>query len=157
MAKKFDLFSNKLLTALFYAVIGVMLVIMKAGSLGILMTVVGALFIILGIVDYLNKKDPVKAILEIAIGIAIIACGWLIADVVLLVFGVFLILRGVVDVWKNRKATFENLLSPLACIVIGLLLVIAKWAFMDAMCLVAGILFIINAILVLFGKPLTKK
>lgn len=157
MAKsKIDLSLNNLLTCAFYAIIGLFLVIMKAGSLGILMTVVGALFIILGVVDILNKKDLVKALVEIVIGIAIIVCGWLIADIVLLVFGIFLIVRGAIDVWNKRKAGFETLLSPIVCIVIGILLVVAKWALMDTMCLIAGIIFLVNAVLVLFGKSLAK-
>ena len=153
---KIDLSLNNLLTCAFYAIIGLFLVIMKAGSLGILMTVVGALFIILGVVDILNKKDLVKALVEIVIGIAIIVCGWLIADIVLLVFGIFLIVRGSIDVWNKCKAGFETLLSPIVCIVIGILLVVAKWALMDTMCLIAGIIFLVNAILVLFGKSLAK-
>lgn len=157
MAKsKIDLSLNNLLTCAFYAIIGLFLVIMKAGSLGILMTVIGALFIILGVVDILNKKDLVKAVTEIVIGVAIIVCGWLIASIVLLVFGIFLIVRGVLDVWNKRKASFETLLSPIVCIVIGILLVIAKWALMDTMCLIAGIIFLVNAVLVLFGKSLAK-
>ena len=155
MAKlKLDLSPQNLITAGLYAVVGIMLVILKAGSIEILMTVIGALFIILGVVDAVNKKNTTKAILEIAIGVAIIVCGWLIADIVLLVFGVFLILRGVIDVWKNRKEDLPLLLSPIACIIIGALLVIAKWAFMDIMCLIAGIIFIANAVLVLLGKKL---
>lgn len=157
MAKsKIDLSLNNLLTCAFYAIIGLFLVIMKAGSLGILMTVIGALFIILGVVDILNKKDLVKALVEIVIGVAIIVCGWLIADIVLLVFGIFLIVRGALDVWSNRKSGIEALISPIVCMVIGVLLVVAKWALMDTMCLIAGIIFLVNAVLVLFGKSLTK-
>ena len=157
MAKlKLDLSVNNLLTCAFYAVIGLMLVIMKAGSLDILMTVIGALFVILGVVDILNKKDLIKAIVEITIGVAIIVCGWVITEIVLLVFGIFLIIRGALDLWSKRNSNWEALISPIVCIVIGILLVIAKWALIDTMCIIAGIFFLINAVLVLFGKNLAK-
>lgn len=153
---KIDLSLNTLLTCAFYAVIGLFLVITKAGSLNILMTVVGALFIALGIVDILNKKDLVKAIAEIVIGVAIIVCGWLIVDIVLLVFGIFLLVYGALDLWAKRKASWEALISPIVVVVIGILLIVAKWAAIDTMCLIAGIIFLINAVLVLFGKNLAK-
>lgn len=157
MAKtKIDLSLNNLLTCALYAIIGLFLVITKEGSLSILMTVIGALFIIVGVLDIINKGDLTKAIVELVIGVAIIVCGWLIVDIVLLVFGIFLIIRGAIDVINNYKSGIGALLSPIVCIVIGILLVIAKWALMDTMCLVAGIIFLINAVLVLFGKSLVK-
>ena len=157
MAKtKIDLSLSNLLTCALYAIIGLFLVITKAGSLSILMTVIGALFIIVGVLDIVNKGDLTKAIVELVIGVAIIVCGWLIVDIVLLVFGIFLIIRGAIDVINNYKSGIGALLSPIVCIVIGILLVIAKWALMDTMCLVAGIIFLINAVLVLFGKSLVK-
>ena len=157
MAKlKLDLSVNNLITCAFYAVIGILLLALRTSALNILMTVIGALFIVLGVVDIINKKDLVKAIIEIAIGVAIIVCGWLIADIVLLVFGIFLIIRAGIDIWNKRKAGFEALLSPIVCAVIGILLVVARWALTDIIFIVAGIIFILNAVLVLFGKSLAK-
>lgn len=157
MAKtKMDLSTNNILTCLFYAVIGLLLIILQGGSLGILMTIIGVLLIVLGIVDIINNKDLTKGLIELGIGIAIIVCGWLIADIVLLVFGVLLIVMGAMDLFKNFGKGFAALLSPIVTIVIGILLVVAKWALMDVMCIIAGVIFLINAVLVLFGKKLTK-
>ncbi len=146
-----------MLTCAVYAVIGLLLVILKGGSLGILMTVVGALLIILGIVDIVKEKDLVTGVIEAVIGVAIIVCGWLIADIVLLVFGIVLIVKGVMEAWEKRDKGWKELLSPLVTIVIGILLVVAKWALMDILCIVAGIIFLVNAVLVLFGKSISKK
>ena len=153
---KLDLSQNNLITCALYAIIGILLIVMKAGSLGILMTIIGVLFIALGVMDIVKGNNLTKAIVNIAIGAVIIVCGWLIADIVLLVFGILLIVKGVTDIAKNYKAGFETLLSPIASLVIGVLLVVSKWALLDVMCVIAGILFIVNAVLPLFGKAIKK-
>ena len=153
---KLQLTMNNILTCLFYAVIGLLLVIMKGGSLNILMTIVGVLFIGIGVIDAIQNKDLVKGIVEMGLGLAIIVFGWLIADVVLLVFGVLLIVKGVMELLNTYKRGLAAVLSPLATIVIGILLVVAKWALMDVMCIIAGVIFLINAALALFGKKLKK-
>ena len=116
------------------------------------MTIVGALFIIMGVLDIVQNKDIKKGIIELVIGVAIIVCGWLIADIVLLVFGVLLIVKGIMDLIPVIKSGFSSMLSPIVTIVIGVLLVVAKWALMDVLCIVAGVIFIINAVLILLGK-----
>lgn len=153
---KLQLTMNNVLTCLFYAVIGLLLVIMKGGSLNILMTIVGILFIGIGVIDAIQNKDLVKGIVEMVLGIAIIVFGWLIADIVLLVFGVLLIVKGVMELLNTYKRGVAAVLSPLATIVIGILLVVAKWALMDVMCIIAGVIFLINAALALFGRKLKK-
>ena len=157
MAKKklkLDLSPANLVTCLVYAVIGVLLVALRGGSISYLMTAIGALLIVLGVVDLINGKDVVKAIVEIAIGVAVIVLGWLIVDIVLLVFGVLLIIKGALELIKIYKKGFMAMLPSLVIIVIGILLVISKWALLDVICIVAGIVFILNAILTLFGKKL---
>jgi len=159
MAKtKLNLSLNNLLTCVLYAIIGVLLITMKAGSLGILMTIVGALFILMGIVDILKAKDVTKGIVELVIGLAIIICGWLIATIVLLIFGILLIIKGAIDILKNVKNGLTALLAPIVTLVIGILLVCTNFFFaiIDILCIIAGIIFIINAVLTLFGKSLKK-
>ncbi len=153
---KLNLSLNNVLTCAVYAIIGLLLVILRGGSLGILMTVVGALLIVLGIMDVIKGKEMVKGIIEAGLGIAIIVLGWLIADIVLLVFGIVLIVKGAMEIWGNRNKGIDSLISPIVTVVIGILLVVAKWALMDILCIVAGIIFLINAVLALFGKSLKK-
>ena len=153
---KLQLTTNNILSCLFYAVIGLLLLIMKGGSLSILMTIVGILFIAIGVIDAIQNKDLVKGVVEMVLGLAIIIFGWLIADIVLLVFGVMLIIKGVIELLNTYKRGLAAVLSPLATIVIGIVLVVAKWALMDVMCIIAGVIFLINAVLALFGKKLKK-
>ena len=157
MAKnKLNLSVNNIVTCAVYAIIGLLLVILKGGSLGILMTIVGALLIVLGVVDIIKNKDLTKGLVEAVIGVAIIVCGWLIADIVLLIFGILLIVKGAMDLFKNLNNGFMAMLSPIVTIVIGVLLVIAKWALLDVICIIAGVIFLVNAVLALFGKQLAK-
>ena len=153
---KLNVSLNTVLTSVLYAVIGLLLIIMKGGSLNILMSIIGALFILMGIVDAVKGKDLVKGVIEAVIGIVILIAGWTIADIVLLVFGILLIIKGAMELYNHRKAGTSAILSALVTIVIGILLVVAKWALMDVMCIVAGIIFLINAVLILFGKKLKK-
>ena len=150
---KLDLSLSNLFTCALYAIIGLMLIVMQGGSLGILMTIVGVLLVVLGIMD-ISKKETTKGIIEVAIGVAIIVCGWLIADIVLLIFGILLIIKGAMELFKNFKNGFMAMLPSIVTIVIGILLVIAKWALLDVFCIIAGVIFIINAVLALFGKTL---
>ena len=148
--------TNNILTCAIYAVIGLLLIILRGGSLNILMTVVGALLLVMGIVDLVKNKDTVKGLIEAVIGVAIIVCGWLVVDIVLLVFGILLILKGVIEVIRNYKSGFKAVLSPIVTLIIGVLLVIAKWTLLDVICIIAGVVFLVNAVLVLFGKKLVK-
>lgn len=157
MAKKkkssIDLSLNNVMTCIVYAVIGLLLVILKGSSLGILMTAIGVLLIVLGVLDII-KGDLVKGVVELGIGIVIIVCGWLIADIVLLVLGVLLIVKGVLELLKVYRKGFMAMLSSIVMIVIGVMLVVAKFALLDLFCIIAGVIFIINAVLTLFGKKI---
>ena len=154
---KLDLSLNNLITCAVYAIIGILLVILRAGSLGILMTVVGALLIVLGVVDVVKGKYLVKGVIEALVGVAIIVGGWVFADIVLLILGILLIIKGILEISKIYKKGFMAMLPAIVTIVIGILLVIAKWVLLDVICIIAGIIFIVNAVLTLFGKPLKRK
>lgn len=153
---KMDLSTHNILSCALYAVIGILLVILQGSSLGILMTIIGILLIAYGVIEIV-KGDMTKGIIESAIGIVIIVCGWLIADVVLLIFGILMIIIGAIDLYNNLKNGFVAMLSPIVTIVVGVLLAIAKWTLLDVFCIISGVIFIIDAVLSLFGKPIVKK
>lgn len=154
---KLKLTTSNILTCLAYAVIGVLLCIFQSGSLNILMTVVGALFIVLGIMDLIKNKQTTRGIIELALGAVVIVCGWLVVDIVLLVLGIILIVKGILELVQNYKAGFVANLSSIMLLVMGVLLVISKWALVDVMCIVVGVLFVINGVLALFGKTIKVK
>ena len=152
---KLDLSSSNLLTALAYAVIGVLLIMLKGSSIEILMTVFGALLVLAGIVDFFGNNDFFEGLIKIAIGIAIIVFGLALTQLVLFLLGALLIIKGIMDFFKLSKKGLSACLPALATILVGILLVCAKW--LDILFVVAGVIFIIDAILTLFGKKVIKK
>lgn len=151
---KLSLTLDNVLTCAFYAAIGILLITLKSSSLGILMTIVGTLFIVMGILDALRDQNVTEGVIEAAIGVAVIVCGWLIAEVVLMLFGILLIAKGGIELYGHYKNGSAAIASAAVTIVIGILLVIAKWVLMDVFCIIAGVVFIIEAALSLFGKTL---
>lgn len=156
MAKKLNFSANNIITCLIYALIGILLIALRSGSIGILFTVLGILFLAIGIYDFI-KKQWVNAVVEVVVGIVILVCGWTVAEWVLLIFGILLIVVGIVDFAKNFKNGWKAWLSPIVTIVIGIVLVVSKFALIDVMCIIAGVIFIINAVLALFGQKLVCK
>lgn len=152
---KTNISTNTLLTALAYAVIGVLLIWLKGGSISILMTVIGALFILAGIADIFASKQLLDGIIKIAIGIAIIIFGWALVKIALFILGALLILKGILDFLKIFSKGILSALPAIATIIIGILIICANW--IDVLFIVAGIVFIINAILTLFGKKVIGK
>ena len=151
---KLDLSLENILNCAVYAIIGLLLVILQGGSLGILMTVVGALMIVLGVVDIIKNNDMTKGIIEAVVGVLIIVCGWLIADIVLLIFGIALIIKGVMEIVKCYNGRLSEIISPIITVVVGVLFVLARWTLLDLFCIISGIIFLINTILILFGKTM---
>ena len=92
---KLKLTANNILTCILYVVVGALLCFAKGDMLSIMLTVIGVLFLALGIYD-LIKGRTVNGIVEAVVGVVILICGWTIVDLVLLIFGVLLIIKGVV-------------------------------------------------------------
>ena len=150
--KKLNLSKNNLINCAIYAVIGLLLIIFKSSSLGILMTLIGVLLIATGILDVVNNQDKTKGIVEIVIGLVIIICGWMIANIVLLIFGILLIIKGAIECYQKYKLGINAILPVIVNIVIGVILVIARWTLIDVFCVIAGVNFIIDAVLMLLNK-----
>ena len=154
---KMDLSVDNLITCALFAIIGILLIILRGSSLGILMTIIGVLLIVLGVYDAVVKKDLIKGIIEAVIGLVIILMGWLIAEIVFLVFGILLIVLGAVELYKTYRRGLVAMLPAIIMLVIGVLLIVANWVLVDVFCIIAGIIFIIYAVLALFGKRISIK
>lgn len=154
---KFELSGENVVSCALYALIGLALVIFQSGCLSILFTIIGALLVLAGLVDIFNNGKTVQGIIEAVVGAVIIVGGWLIADIVLMILGILFIISGVMEIIQNRGSGFMAILPSIVLIVIGVLLVIAKWALLDLFCIIAGAVFLVNAVLVLFGKGAETK
>ena len=145
MAKKNT--NAELFSALLYILIGTLLVIFRSQTLGWAMTIAGVIFVVSGVLE-LVKKNWTGGAISLIIGIAILVLGWAAAQIVLLVLGVLIAIKGalaLIDVLKRRKKNALDLVFPVLTIVVGVLLAVGNG--LDIMILIVGILLTIDGVL----------
>ncbi len=146
-----------LVTALAYIVLGALFCVFKASLVGWLMMAAGIAMVALGVWEIL-KKDLVTGVIYIAIG-ALFLLGIIeaITAIILIVIGVVLVAKGVLDIYnafKGSRVSVYDLLVGVISVVVGILLVVSKWQFVDWLFIVVGVVMIVEGILVFFGKRL---
>lgn len=136
-------------TGLLYVAIGLLFCIFRSSVLNWLLTVVGILFILAGAVEILANKDYLSGIVFIILGVVLIWGSWQFLSIVLIVFGALYILKGIADLvralQKKRRDPFA-ILSALAAIALGVLLIVLKINLLDWMFIVIGIIFIFEGV-----------
>lgn len=148
MAKK--TFKKDSLSALIYILIGALFCIFEAGVLNWLMTIVGALLVIKGIIDALGG-NLTGGIINALIGAAIIILGWTLVNIVLLVLGVMLIFKSVPELISAlKKKNTMDIISSAVMVALGVLLLFGN--VLDALVTLIGILFIVEGVIVLIKK-----
>lgn len=141
------------ITSVLYIIIGVLLIAFRGEALNIAMTVAGIVFVISGILE-LVKKNWGGGALSLVIGIAILVLGWLLTEIVMLVLGILIAIKGIialVQVLKQKKKSFLQVLFPILTIVVGLLLAFAFGQIVNIILIVGGILLVISGVLGLVG------
>ena len=144
MAKKSN---NELISALLYIILGVLLIVFKGATLGWAMTIAGIFFIVSGVLDVVRKNMTSGAV-SLIIGIAILVLGWLATQIVLLVLGVLIAVKGVlalVDAFKRSKKNALSLLFPILTVVVGLAIAFGNGV--DIILVVCGVLLAIDGVL----------
>ena len=148
--------NSELVTSLLYILIGAILAVFRSQTLGWAMTIAGILFIVFGVLDLLRTNLGSGAI-SLIIGIAILVLGWTVTEIVLLVFGILIALKGVIAFVEALKARRKNLLQlifPIISVVIGLMLAFGNG--LDTLIMIAGILLAADGIFGLFAALLKK-
>lgn len=149
--------SEKWIAAILTILIGVLFIVMKSGVIGVAMTVLGAVLIVLGLLDLLQKEIP-PAVVKIVIGALIILFGWTITSAVLYIVAALALIYGVLLLYqlvKSRKkgsCLLDTLLGyavPVLFIVIGLLLFFNQGGTLNWVFIVAGIFTVIEGGLML--------
>lgn len=149
MAKKTN---SEPFSSLLYIIIGVLLVIFRSQTLGWAMTIAGIIFVISGILD-LVKKNWAGGAVSLIIGLVILILGWAAAQIVLLVLGILIAVKGVValiDVLKKSKKSVLEILFPILSVVVGLMLAFGNA--LDIMIVIVGVLLIVDGIIGLLGS-----
>ena len=146
--------TNGTVYALLYIILGVLFIVFKSGMLNWLMTIAGIVFIALGIYDII-KKNLNQGIIEAVIGVVIIVGGWLFVELVLIVFGAMLIIKGVMDLiaaFRAKSKSVSRIICSIITLVVGILLILAKWVALDWFFIVLGAVFIIDGLFALLNK-----
>ena len=152
--KKNSLSTNTVLAAVLFILIGILFVAFRSGLLGWALTVSGILAIAYGIY-LIIKKDIVLGIIVVILGVALILGGWLFLEIILIVFGIALIaygIKGLVTALQAKSKSFFAILVSCLTIVAGILFVVSKWAILDWMFIVIGIVLIVDGVMALINK-----
>lgn len=150
---KLKRFDKNMTNAVLYLLVGILFCIFRAGVLNWLLTVVGVLFIVQGVVSLL-QKDIAGGVTGLVIGLLVILGGWLFIEIVMILFGVLVILKGVTSLLsalKRQKNTVPILMSGLTLFV-GIMLIVSRWAMLDWFFIILGVIFIVNGLLALIGS-----
>ena len=158
MSKSKFTIDNNLLQAILYIVVGLLFCIFRASALNWLLTIVGILFVVQGVLC-LTRKDTVGGVVGLVIGLLLIFGGWFFVSFVMIVFGVLIIVKGVLDLMNAMKQ--KNNLLPLILavltIAVGVLLIVAQSLTLNWFFILLGIVFIVNGVLALVGKKNLKR
>ena len=149
MAKKSN---TELFSSLLYIIIGVLLMIFRTQTLGWAMTIAGIIFIVSGVLD-LIKKNWVGGAVSLIIGIAILVLGWTAAQIVLLVLGILIAIKGIlalIGVLKKANKNALEIVFPILSIVVGLMLAFGNG--LDVMIIIVGALLTIDGVIGLAGS-----
>lgn len=148
---------NKLISAVLTIVLGLLFIVFKNSVIGWAITIFGAAFIVMGIIDIV-KKDIVGGVIRAAIGALVILIGWLLLDIALIILGVVLIAYGVLQTFeilkekghkKSVKALVLQYAQPALNVIVGLCLLFARGDVIEVMCIIVGVLFIIEGFVAL--------
>lgn len=154
MAKKSKL---NISSPILYIALGVLLMIFKMQTLGWAMTIAGAFFLLVGLLDLLGKRIY-SAIVNFAIGAIILIIGWTILEIVLIVFGILVAARGVMDLVEIVKSKRRNALAIIVAaftVVIGIALAFGN--LIGNLIWIIGLLLVIDGVLGLLGLVDKKK
>ena len=150
MAKKSNQ-NSVLFTSFLYIIVGLLLVIFRSETLNWAMTITGAIFAIFGVLE-LTKKNFAGGGVSLVIGIVILVLGWTLASIVLLVLGILIAIKGVVDLLpllKKKKPDIKALIVPVVTLVVGILLAFGNG--LDILIIITGILLIVDGAIGLFA------
>ncbi len=147
MAKKRINISSPVL----YLILGILLMIFKMQMLSWAMTLAGIAFVIMGVLDIINKRTK-SGIFNIALGVIILVVGWTILNIVLLVLGVLIAAKGVMDLIEVLKRKKRNALKViLAALTIALGVALALGDLLGNLIWIVGLFLVIDGALGLLG------
>ena len=149
--------TSNLMASILYIALGILLVIFKAETINWAMTIAGIIFIISGILEVI-KKEWAGGAVSLVIGIVILVLGNLLKDIVLLVLGILIAVKGVVSLieeFKKSKKSVIGITFAILTVLVGIVLAFGNG--LEIMLLVCGIVFIVDGVLGLISTVTSKK
>lgn len=149
--------SEKVISAALTIVIGILCLILKAEVISIAMTILGAVLIVVGGMNLIDKLVP-PGVVKIVVGVLIIVFGWTIVSAVLYILAALLLIYGILLLYTRIKANVKGArvidtilayAAPVVCIVIALFLFFNQGGTVNWVFIVAGIFTIIEGVLML--------
>ena len=142
---------DKLISALFTIALGILLCLFKQTMLQIIVTLMGALIVLLGILDITRRKDYPMGIIKIIIGVIVIVFAWVFVTLAFIILGVILIAYGVfqlINLLKDRLPRAPLLIGVVNSVVIVVAGICCFFAETVAiMFLIVGIILIVYGVL----------
>ncbi len=152
MAKRKSKSGNNLINAILYILVGILFCVFRGGVIDWAMTAIGVVWIVTGILTIL-RGGIVEGVISMAVGALVIMGGWLFVDLVLLIFGVIIAAKGIIELVKALpRGNINAVISAAVTTVVGLMLVVSKWALLDWLFIVIGVVLVIDGVLLLLGK-----
>lgn len=136
---------KRLTNALLHIAIGALFCVFKDQILNWILTLVGVVFIINGIIQISNKKTA-SGILNIVVGIAVLVLGWVLIEIAMVVLGALLLIGGISDYVHSKKSKLD-LIKMLVSILVGILLVTNGFLAISWLFIAIGVALIIEGVL----------
>ena len=139
--------NSELFSSILYIIIGILLVIFRSETLNWAMTIAGIVFLISGILD-LVKKNWAGGAVSLIIGLAVLILGWAATQIVLLVLGILIAVKGIVALINVLKKGADNVLEviyPIISVVVGLMLAFGNG--LDVMIIIVGVLLAVDGVI----------
>lgn len=140
---------NKYLSPALSILLGILLLVFKGEVISIALTVLGVVFIVLGILD-VTKNQTTPGIIRIVIGAVIIAFGWLLLSVALYVIAVLLVIAGIYGIYQTstkKSSTALNYLQPVLLTLVGLCLFFNQGGTVAWVFIAVGIILVVQGII----------
>ena len=146
---------NELLIGIILVIFGAITAVCGQGMLNIVITIVGALFVILGILSYVETKVPQASVFDLVLGIIFLILGLigLADDIIRILFGVLVILEGIFTLlgsssrfsgyeMEDDKATLLTIVIGAGLIILGIIAMVNYAGSFDILIRVIGIVII---------------
>lgn len=149
---------NQIITAIALVAIGLLFIIFKSEVVSIAMSLIGLALIVIGIVDLLHK-DVVSGVIKLVFAALVFLAGWMLVTLALYVLGAFLLIAGVLELYKLTKVKIKKLslpivmhiIQPVIYILVAICLFFNQGGALSWVFTVSGIFLIIDGVVALLG------